>query len=485
MRSEVGASRLSTVLVWILGLVALRETAPGFRPKHLVWIAQGLSAGRGLSFLAYLGLILFLLPAANRLRKLKITKTVSAGLVALLLIFFLSEFLMGLLSGSATLEVMALRITVIGAGVWGWLAAPHFKWKIPKPSFRDPALKLLGVLLFFFLLREQLRQVADRAIPFVPFGDEIHTWFEMSKGFVNSGLVSTLHTHNYYPGIPWLIALSSRIFGVHNDEWLFGYPAFLAMAIMGWVWEVSRGTKSWVAGLAFLTFVFITSTDLSFYFTGTLYGEGTTSLLLSVLLAEIYLRWEDRKSPIQQSLAGMVLVLGFCGLSKPPMATLLPLFGLLAAGVISRGRGVSLRTGCAAAVILLESLPAWIWKQSLMHFGLKPEYSVKPAEIIAKGFSWDVLGNLFKRVATFRSISNVYGAALAIAFVICFLQRKKDLGNLMVGTCLIYFGFVFGLYCTLWQATEIGSMERYCSHSAIACLMLIPLAFTQTSRESL
>jgi hypothetical protein len=384
---------------------------------------------------------------------------------------------------------------------WGWSDAFKFRKRLFRYELKRPeslrthcrrALTIALVLTGFLYFREELLTFVGRAKPFVLFGDE-STWYGMADALSSGGFFESFRQNfNYQPGIPWLISFPSRLVGVSDAEWLYAYAGAIPFLMFLWIYELSESLLALFAGLSLLSYLQIDSRDFRFYFSGTLYGEATASLLLSILLAETYLTWLSSRDFLKrisndywkQSLAWGA-GLGLMSMSKAPLSALLPFWLLGAIVWFLRGSvSMSQRVRAVFLMICLYQAPTWIWKWQLSSWNLTQYYSPRFRDFFAKGFNFSIFFDIPLGLFHWPGNGFTYCSGWLAVIAIALLLRRQVLGGMFVAVTLLYWGFVMTLYATYWQNVERNSAGRYCAHVAYACVLLAPLAFKKRSPEA-
>lgn len=478
---SLGDDRLVAALILAAGLLALWQCAPGFRPKHVRDIFVGVFWSiRGWSALLFLGVNGLLVAPALRLKIESRVSSAVGGLFVCLstLLAFDIVFELGLGLSSAV-SMWLLRLIYCALCCWGLadaLVRKRLLSQLPLIARRWRQLgnrwwRLFVVLVVFFLWRQALHLYLTRG---ALLADEINFWYSASVHFIEGGFERMLSSSSYTPGIAWTIAFPARLLGLSNPEWVYGMPVLIFSLYLGFIWELSGTARQLLAGITALFFVFLLNRDLMALFLGSLYGEAPAALLTAVLLHTFYSR------PFTKGGVALGLLLGYCLVSKPPLSILclmaLPVL-LVAAAWTDRRQGARRALTGPLLTSIFALGPYLLWKHSLAARGAIPEYSFSLHSLVDGGvdFSipWHMIAGLFNAGAPQQAYS--LGLLLVVAF--CLLERNGRFLALVGGVLFIYWGFVFGLYATLWQRTEQGSAGRYLAHAALALVLLVPLAF--------
>ena len=172
--------------------------------------------------------------------------------------------------------------------------------------------------------------------------------------------------------------------------------------------------------------------------------------------------------------AGLGLLASFCILAKPPVGVLLPLFMPLAVVMALWARAW---LGAALFFALAHAAP-FGWKNVLASLGHAPEYNVSLADVLKSGINLDLIWPMLAGLVMYPGAPQ-FGLTLGLAFALCVaaLSGEKKLFVWMATVATLYWGFVFGLYATLWQRGDFTSAARYIAHAAVAMPLLLPLAF--------
>lgn len=511
----------SRILVFFAGIAGLAISAPGFRPKEIRDLALRFAvAGRADGFLLGLAMIGLLIPAAARLRKAGFSRTFMGALMILISSLLCVDIFGELVLGQYAIARWILRAAYGAIVVWGFCGraaaceafgaagakAKHL-WKGLGEGWLGFFTKLLLVLVMFFLVREQLHHFLTRGSQ--PFGDEISWWFTGAEKMMHQGLRVTMLEHGYgfyTPGIPWLISLPGRLVNSHQPTWLLAFAMLVMVLYYGFLFEAAASGEGFLGGVCALFLTFMLSRDFHFNYTASLYGGNLAALITAVLLLELYRHFTSESAiGFRQGLrlaAGAGLFLGWARLTKPPIAFLSWYFTLALCAVLAwkmknfsrmlkfmrkpgghEHRMCECRTARRALLayigVLLAGavIPYEIWRHELAALGRKPEYSVKLSQILETGLDLRVPWHMLLGLANAGSPQRAFTTGLILAFAIAALKRARGALMLMGATVFVYWGFVFGLYATLWQRGDYSSAGRYLSHAAIACLLILPLAF--------
>lgn len=489
---------LSRILVFFAGIAGLAISAPGFRLKEVRDLAlRFVVAGRAQGFLLGLAMFGLLIPAAVRLRKTGFSRTFMGALMILISILLGVDLFGELVLEQHRVARWILRAAYGAVVVWGFrdrgaaaeaFGAARAKAKHLWSGLGDGWLgffsKLLLVLVMFFLVREQLHHFLTRGSQ--PFGDEISWWFTGAKQMMDQGLRATMREHGYgfyTPGIPWLISLPERLVNSHQERWLLAFAMLVMVLYYGFLFEVAACGEGFLAGVCVLFLTFMLSRDFHFNYTASLYGGDLAALITAVLLLELYRHFADAGAlGFQRGLrlaAGAGLFLGWARLTKPPIAILSWYFTLALCAVLAWRMKNAWRALPAYVGVLLAGavIPYEAWRHELAALGRRPEYSVKLSQIIEAGFDLGVPWRMILGLANDGSPQRAFTTGLILAFSVAALRRARGALVLMGAAIFVYWGFVFGLYATLWRRGDYSSAGRYLSHAAIACLLILPLAF--------
>ena len=489
-----GSRRIAFVtLVVAAGLYGLWQCVPGFRPKHVRDIMNGLIFVKGSAIAVYFGMLALLIPAARLLRERGVSRTIIGSFFILLSALLTLDIAFGVVAGSKHAALWGMRLFYIAVVVWGCRDLANLRslfvgvrdrvrviWSDLPPWWR----LFLGLLVFFLIRQDMHLYLYRTEIK----GDEVTWWQTGAKMMMNHGVLATMRDHtygHYVPAIPWLIALPNRLLGAHVERWLWGFPLF-AMCTYGWLLlELTTTGWGFLAGWTGIFLIFLGSRDLMHMFCAFFYGEAITSGLVGVLAAELYLRWQEargraglRKTMARffrpASGAGLGLLASFCILAKPPVGVLLPLFMPLAVVMALWARAW---LGAALFFALAHAAP-FGWKNVLASLGHAPEYNVSLADVLKSGINLDLIWPMLAGLVMYPGAPQ-FGLTLGLAFALCVaaLSGEKKLFAWMVTVATLYWGFVFGLYATLWQRGDFTSAARYIAHAAVAMPLLLPLAF--------
>ncbi len=488
----------SRILVFLAGIAGLAIAAPGFRPKEIRDLAlRFIVAGRAKGFLLGLAMFGLLIPAAVRLRKMGFSRTFMGALMILISILLSVDLFGELVLEQHRVARWILRVAYGAAVVWGFrdrravseafdavrVKAKHL-WRGLGDGWPGFFSKLLLVLVIFFLVREQLHHFLTRGSQ--PFGDEISWWFTGAEQMMNEGLHATMHDHGYgfyTPGIPWLISLPERLVNSHQEKWLLAFAMLVMVLYYGFLFEVAVTGEGFLAGICALFLTFMLSRDFHFNYTASLYGGDLAALITAVLLFELYRHFTDKGAVgFRRGLrlaAGAGLFLGWARLTKPPIAFLSWYVALCVCGILAWRMRNAWRALLAYTGVLLAGavIPYEVWRHELAALGRKPEYSVKLSQIFEAGLDLGVPWGMILGLANEGSPQRAFTTGLILAFSVAALRRARGALVLMGAATFVYWGFVFGLYATLWQRGDYSSAGRYLSHGAIACLLILPLAF--------
>jgi hypothetical protein len=478
-RIRFNSEMLSFYLVVALGLYGLWVCVPGFRPKELRDFVLALSTQRGLGAFANFAIMTALAPLTVRLRSKGFTKTFLGSLIMLLAVLLSIDLLTAFFVPS--LNVWPLRISYTALVLAG---APYLKefgihlkdsyqkmrsfWRALPMGWR-----IFGALVFFFFVRQDLHFWLTRG---APAGDEIYFWHTASHEAQFDSLRSMMNHHRYTPGLPWLASLAGRIFGVMSDEWLLAYPFMIMTSFLLLSFELSSTAKGFFAALNLSFFVFLRNRDLFHIFSALLYGEALASILAAVFFAEVYLLFFNKPRSLRLpnlNALGLGLVSGFCALSKPPISALaVPFSGLLAFWSIK-----SKHIKFAALLLVATFVPYFIFRFGQTYIGKSPEYTMSLKDVRERGIQFGIIWQMITTLFQMRSPNMAYTLGMCGALLVTALQKNWRLLGFMLVCIALYWGFVFGVYATVWQKTEQGSAGRYFSHAGVACVLLVPLAY--------
>jgi hypothetical protein len=320
-----------------------------------------------------------------------------------------------------------------------------------------------------------------RAIPFVPIEDEGAWWLPLSVRTMNEGLAVVGRTIPYTPGIGWLISLPSRLLGYHDAEWVMAFPLVVFAGVFFFIVEFSRSWREFLVAFFVWFYACLCSRDLHHLFVGMIYGEAACSLFLAGWLASfLSLNVDIKRSALHRAL-GFGLYVGFCAVIKPPLSVLSLLFA------IPVGTWIFVKTKNVRASIAFLVPALWsyaFWRVLMASGNLKSEHTFSLSQIARAGIDFSIpihmLSELFNRGTPQFAYSTALVATLAIAIIL----RSKTYLKLYSGTLLIYWGFVFGLYATIWQQTEQNSAGRYISHAAFALIYLLPISLRHSRHNN-
>ncbi len=380
---------------------------------------------------------------------------------------------------------------------------------------------LFGVVLFL-LIRQQLHYHTTRA----PVGgDELYWWYTASEYMMNHGLGQNLYANyvvprGYTPAIPWLISFPVRILGVSGDygkNWLFGFPLFVFLSYLGIIFSLARTGWAALATTSLLLVVFSSYRDLHSMFAGSLYGEAPAALLTALVMIELFDKWlhkefrdqwTQRFAYLVRPALGSAAIFAIASLSKPPISLLVVavlLLGVLALlterffdrpresslsskRITSRvSRGLSsialtrapfvLLFGRVSIFVGMALLSLVLFKVGLFKAQIKPEYQWSIESIRQAGFQWRIPYDMLRGCFTPNTFPWAYTLGLILIFIYTILLKSYRAGVVLFSNVLLQWGFVLGLYATLWSRWELGSAGRYLSHSAIASVLLLPWVF--------
>jgi hypothetical protein len=129
-------------------------------------------------------------------------------------------------------------------------------------------------------------------------------------------------------------------------------------------------------------------------------------------------------------------------------------------------------------LFVIAKAPHFAWKTVLAAMGHAPEYSVSVSDLLKSGVDlkpiWPMLAGLVMYPGA-PQFGLTLGQAYAHTVAADSGQRKVYIWIATVAG--LYWGFVFGLYATLWQHGDFTSAARYIAHGAVAAPLLLPLAF--------
>jgi hypothetical protein len=134
----------------------------------------------------------------------------------------------------------------------------------------------------------------------------------------------------------------------------------------------------------------------------------------------------------------------------------------------------------AALLFTLAKITHFGWKNVLASLGHAPEYSVGIADIFKNGINLEPLWPMFRGLVMYPGAPQ-FGLTLGLVFslVVASLTTERRIFNWMLSVAVIYWGFVFGLYATVWQHGDFTSAARYIAHASVAMPLLLPLAFVR------
>ncbi|MEW6057055.1 MAG: hypothetical protein AB1540_10615 [Bdellovibrionota bacterium] len=480
--------KAALALATVAAVYGLVVCAPGFRPKHVRDILAGLMNMRGLGVLAYFGIAGLLLPAADRLRRFGFSSTILGSLFILFSILLYADLTLVVFRPAPAIAEWVLRSFYASIAIWGFSntnavknvgrlygggARTFFGW------LRGWWSKAFVALVLFFFIRQQMHLYLTRGIPFTPSGDELAWWFPMATRTLNEGLVETIRTVHYTPGVGWLIALPARILGVHDTEWLFAYPLFIFFAYFMLLIELSKTPSALFIGICLWFYVFLCSRDLHHTYGASLYGESLSALLLALFLVFL---WNliggpsTKKQPSRTAFMGFGLFLNFCLLSKPPISVLghLFIYGFTLYLIAGKAR-LKQKLASATAFIVPALCGFKFWGFLLLSInGRRSEHSVSIEAFRQSGIDiWLGIG-ILKGLFNWGAPQFAYNTGLVLALCIAVLCKAQRFLWVSATTLFIYWGFVVGLYSTIWQQIETGSAGRYMSHAAIALILVLP-----------
>lgn len=480
---------LTRIVVLAAGAYGLWVCVPGFRPKHVRDILSVLFSLQGLGAAAYLALLAGLLPAASRLSRLGATATVMGSLFLCLGSLLFLELVACAVPGLSSLQPWPLRLAYLALAAWGWSGRQSVRallqsiTRVPRRFWRELGAwpwKVFAVVVGLFFFRQEMHTYISHG---APFGDEVGYWFPAPRRLLEGGLRAAIEGWRYTPGVPWLASFAARFFGVSGDVWLFPFPIVVMAGFAALLFELSASGFALLTGTTVLFFVFLSSRDLFHIFGGSLYGEATATLLLAVLAAEaLFLKtkaltletWGRR--PFRR-LAGLAGLLGLSALTKPPLSVLaLGIVLVLAAAAFFSARRWPSRIQHAGLVPVAGLTGYLVWKGLLS--GAESEHAFSIKGIAKAGFHPEIPLGMLRGLFTLGSFQFAYTAGLIAALLIVASLRQWRLLFVYGITLAVYWGFVLGLYATLWHGVEYGSAGRYLSHAAIACVLILPLAFS-------
>jgi hypothetical protein len=469
------------ILVLFAGLYGLWVCAPGFRPKHLRDITVGLIELRGWALLLFFVVIALLIPAASRLKRMQAISTVLGGVFSLLAVLLAVDLFFSLTLLKQEIAIWPVRFAYLLIAAWGLadfsgfqstLRAASAKLKNIWIGFRTPLWKLFFCLIFFFLVRQELHFYITKT---APMGDELFWWWRGSVAILDQGIAQAMILVAYTPGIPWLISLPARLVGSHNSELLYAYPLAIFMGYLWLIFELAESSEALLAGIAAFFFVFLNNRDLAHDYGALFYGEAIAALLVALVIVEL----QSQKQ--KMAWLGTGLLLSFAALSKPPISFFcLPVALVSAAAWMYRSKDAFVKKASQAAFLVgAVFVSQTIWKRGLTALGRTFEYSVSLKDIFAKPIRVDIPWHMFLGCFNPGTPQFAYTMGLVGVFVMLALQKSRRQLQWFAALIVLYWGFVFGLYATIWQNGELGSAGRYISHAAIACILLLPLAFSK------
>ncbi|HRK01542.1 MAG TPA: hypothetical protein PLH57_02665 [Oligoflexia bacterium] len=470
------SKRLESVVIYSVNFVALYFCVPGFLPKEVRnYFIQLFTTDRGHGLLFMFASSIPLLLAAARIKRRGYTRTIVGACFCLLTIAMtfdlLADAILGHVVSNWLLRALWVFLFIFGIAAREDLLS-SFKLRlrdIKRSTFLARIVLFLGL---FFLLRQSFAFFYNRG---GPFADEINFWHTAATDFLSGGFATVIQKHSYTLAVPWLASLPVSLFGGSHSEHVYAYSTAIVFGSIFLVVELARSPRALLAGLGVLLLCFAIQRDLFSLYGASLYGEGLASLLCATVLLE-FLRLYYLKRPTPKQIFAFSLIAAFAAVSKPPLAYLVWMLPVVLA---TRSRSWPSR-----ALLLFSGILFVPWRLWLALLNKSTYYQ-----------SFDLLNALDRRVAfeiPIKMISGLldhgtpqsaYTIALIVAVVLAILKKSTELLRVYALLIFVYWGFVFALYATLWQHMEQFSAGRYISHAAIACVLMIPLAFSKTINE--
>ncbi len=470
----------------LLGAFALTITAIGFRPKEVKEFFMNWLTLRGAALLLNVIIFALLAPAACRLRKQGFCSSHTLGIFISITLLFFTDLVCELVFKFHAISIWLLRVEYFAIVIWGMKEYKSFlKWILENLNqilLEKIIYKIIFGFIVFFLFREILHHYFTR--PDKPFEDEIHWWFTGAKEFMNLGLAAGIKNHwygDYTPAIPWCISIAPRLIGAHKEIFLLGFAAIPVLFFLFFSFEVLGTSKAFLSILCLIFFMFEISRDFLFHVAASLYGGALNALLITCILYEINFLIRKNKMPDSKKLISLGILVGFCRLTKPPLSFLIWYAAIvfISYWLIRFRKNLKKSVSSLFYFVIFSSLPFLIWKFYLQTIGKKPTYQVKVSEFTENGINLSVplgmIGGLFNR----GTPQSAYAWALCISLILsCWLHAWRTL-KLQLILLLIYWGFVFGLYATVWQHGDFNSAGRYLSHAAVSCVLMLSFAFQE------
>lgn len=464
---------VETALIYSTILIALYLCAPGFLPKELKYDLFGLfTTPRGHGFLYFTALAGCLLPVSFRLRKEGFASTVTGALFFLFSALMLLQYVLDVACRSHTLAVWVLRALFLGGLFYCrkslpdlWLSLRNFKSMLSKAAWHEKT--LLG-LCFFFLIRQTLAFFYNRG---APFQDEVNFWHTAALDFTKGGFAYVIQQHSYTLAVPWLAALPATIFGSLNPESVYAYSSFIFFGMILLSIELSKNPRALLAGLGTLLLCFSIQRDLFALYAASLYGEATAALVCAVLVAELLSVYRE-KDPSTRALIGFFGIAAYACVTKPPLANLA--WGV---PVLFLFKKMDWHKRVLALSVGVLYLP---WRLHLYLLHKSTYYAMyKTSDALARGIKLSVPWIMVRGLLNRGTPQSGFTTALIIVAFLALLHKNFRALGIFAMIIAFYWGFVFTLYATLWQDGEMLSAGRYISHAAVACVILLPLAFSK------
>ncbi len=463
-----------------VGMVALIKTAIGFRPREIkefvtLWIEP-----YGIALLLNLLVFTLLLPAAFKIKKKLNLELITTAIFfewsVLLIIDFMSETIFNMHYST----VWLLRIVIVVSTYWAHSEYKEIlnflKLKLAKMKNGNFWLFIYTVILLIFLLREFHHFYFTR--PNQAFGDEISWWFTGAKEFMNVGLAEGIKNHwygDYTPAIPWLISLAPKLFGIHQEVFLFGFAPIAAFILLFSIFETALNVYTLSAVLSVLLLTFTICRDFTFHFVASLYGESLIASLLFIVFTEVYALLNIKKNIPNLYLLFISIVIGFFRLTKPPLSILCWYAALGCAGYFLV---INFKKNLNKIILLL--LPAFsifmLWKNYLHNVNKSPTYKVQFQDFVKSGIDIQVPLGMIKGLLNYATFQSAYTWGLIVSLIVTVLLKSWNVLKLQLVFIFLYWGFVFGLYATVWNKGELNSAGRYLSHMAVAIIASLTIA---------
>jgi uncharacterized membrane protein YuzA (DUF378 family) len=112
----------SHFLVFLIGIFALWQCAPGFRPKEFKDFVFPFFTERGQGVWMALLSYTLLIPLALRLKQIRLFPLVQAGVVGILTFLFFSDLILSFFIHNPTIETNIFRIIYISISICGFIS---------------------------------------------------------------------------------------------------------------------------------------------------------------------------------------------------------------------------------------------------------------------------------------------------------------------------------------------------------------------------